>query len=167
MFLLKGFSVLFATAISLGTTAQVTELTPEQMMKLLPDEIKGFNPAEEFRSKQMKVGTITYTLCEKKFNLGERSIKFLLFDFSHADIMYQQAFRTWKDVHPVESDSIVLRAVAMDNCAGWESYRKRTGQSQIFLGICGRYFLNMTGEKVDLSDLKSVLSLVALNKFPK
>ena len=151
----------------MGASAQVVELKPEEMLKLLPDEIKGFDPTEAFISKQMKVGTITYTLCEKKFNLGDRSIKFLLFDFSHAEIMYQQAMRRWKEIHPVESDSIVLRAVAMDNCIGWESYRKQTGQSQIFLGICGRYFLTMAGEKVDLTDLKSVLRQVALDKFPK
>jgi hypothetical protein len=156
-----------ALTTSLRGAAQVADLRPEEMLKLLPSTIDGFSPTGKFRSKQMKVGTITYTLCEKKFNVGTRSIVLLLFDFSHADIMYKQAMKTWNEAHPVETDSIVLRAVALDNCTGWESYRKRTRQSQIFLGICGRYFLNMTGDQVALPELKLVFKDVALDKFPK
>lgn len=81
--------------------------------------------------------------------------------------MYSQAMRKWNNSDPVESDSLILRVVKMDNCSGWESYSKQSGTSQIFLGICDRFFLNLTGEKVELEKLKEVVKEFKLDKFPK
>ena len=81
--------------------------------------------------------------------------------------MYKQSMRTWNKVNPIESDSVVLRSVTMADCEGWESYLRHTNQSQIFIGICGRFFLNMTGDKVELADLKAVLDRVRIDQFPR
>ncbi|MFZ6002277.1 MAG: hypothetical protein ACOYW3_17320 [Bacteroidota bacterium] len=144
------------------------ELTPAEVLKLVPDKIKGFRADEDFKSKQMNVGTVSYSLCEKKFDGGgDKSIKILLFDFKNAPIMYSQAMRKWNNADPVESDSLILRVVTMDNCTGWEWYSKNSGTSQIFLGICDRFFLNMTGENVELDKLKDVVKEIKLDKFPK
>lgn len=165
--MMKSFLVFLFITMANGALAQSLELKPEEILKLLPDRIAGYSSNEEFVTKQMTIGKITYMLCEKKFERGGKSIKFLLFDFSNAEIMYTQAMSTWKEAKPIETDSIVMRAVAMDNYTGWESYRKRTGQSQIFLGICNRFFLSLTADNVDLPNLKSILTQVPIDKFPK
>lgn len=153
--------------ISYTTQAQVEELKSEEILKLLPSDIEGFRVTDEFKTRHIKIGTLTYTLCEKKFRKKDKYITLLLFDFAHAEIMYKQSMRTWNKVNPIESDSVVLRSVTMADCEGWESYLRHTNQSQIFIGICGRFFLNMTGDKVELADLKAVLDRVRIDQFPR
>ncbi len=164
---MKLLVTLFLATLAWNTHAQVAELKPNEILKLLPDKIDGFHPSEEFKSEQMKIGTITYTLCEKKFKAHEKLIQLLLFDFSHADIMYKQSVSKWNEMKPVETESEVMRAIEMDNSTGWQSYKKHTGESQISLGINGRYLLNVTGHHVDLATLQFVMSLIELKKFPK
>lgn len=152
---------------ALPILGQPKHLTPQEVAKLVPNEVKGFYAAEEFKSKQVDIGTISYALCEKNFNKGEKHIKILLFDFKDAPMMYTQAMRKWSSNDSVESDSLVLRVVALDNCTGWESYHKQSGTSQIFLGVCERFFLTLTGERVELDRLKEVVTEFQLTKFPK
>lgn len=164
---MKLFIILILATLTWSAPAQVAELKTDEILKLLPDKIDGFHPSEEFRSEQMKIGTITYTLCEKKFKAHEKLIQLLLFDFSHADIMYKQSVSKWNEMKPIETESEVKRAIEMDHCTGWGSYQKHTGESQISLGINGRYLLNITGHHIDLTTLQSILSLIELEKFPK
>lgn len=159
--------ILFSIICSSSAAWAQKELKPTEMLKLLPDYIKGYTPAEDFKSRQMKMGTLTYTLCEKKFIHKNQSIKILLFDFSNADVMYRQALKTWNQDGAIESDSIIMRSVALDHGKGWESYRKSSGKSEISLGISNRFFLNMSGENINLTDLQSVLGLIEMAKFPK
>lgn len=159
--------LLFVLPVYLPAVGQPKHLTPHEVAKLVPDEVKGFHAAEEFKSKQVDIGTISYALSEKSFNKGEKRIKILLFDFKDAPIMYTQAMRKWSNNDSIESDSLVLRVVALDNCTGWESYHKQTETSQIFLGVCERFFLTLTGEKVELDRLKEVVGEIQLAKFPK
>jgi hypothetical protein len=167
--MLKRLTLLFVVMVTVPAIGQdTTELSPQDVLKLVPDKIKGFRADEDFKSKQMHVGTVSYSLCEKNFDAGgTKSIKILLFDFKNAPIMYTQAMRKWNNADPVESDSLILRTVTMDNCSGWEWYSKQSGTSQIFLGICDRFFLNMTGDNVELEKLKEVVKTIDLKKFPK
>ncbi len=161
------YSLFLSLLISFAAHAQVAELKSEEILKLLPSEIDGYKVTDEFKTRHIKIGTLTYTLCEKKFRKKDKYITLLLFDFAHAEIMYKQSMSTWNKVRPVESDSVVLRSVAFANCEGWESYLRHTNQSQIFIGICGRFFMNMTGDKVGLEDLKAVLDRVPIDQFPR
>ncbi len=161
------YSLFLSIFLSFASQAQVAELKSEEILKLLPNEIDGYRATDEFKTRHIKIGTLTYTLCEKKFRKKDKYITLLLFDFAHAEIMYRQSMSTWKKINPVESDSVVLRSVSKADCEGWESYLRHTNQSQIFIGICGRFFLNMTGDKVDLADLKAVLDRVPIDQFPR
>ena len=115
----------------------------------------------------MQVGALTYSLCEKNFEAGNQSIKILLFDYKEAPIMYDQAMRGWNNLYPVESDSLIQRAVRMTNCTGWESYNKHQKTSLIILGICDRFFLTMTCQNVELETLQEIIQSFQLEKFPK
>jgi hypothetical protein len=161
--------LLALTLILLSSLAkgQSTHLTPQDVLRLIPDKIKGFYAEDEFKSRQMDVGTVSYSLCEKNFKQADKSIKILLFDFKDASIMYTQAMRKWNNAGPIESDSLILRTVTMANCSGWEWYNKDSGTSQIYLGVCDRFFLNLVGEKVELDKLKEVVKEIKLDKFPK
>lgn len=140
-------------------------LSPEKLSALIPARIKGFTP-EEAIGKQMKLGTLVYVIGERNFSAYKKSVKILLFDFKGAPIMYNQAMRRW-DNQEILSDSIVVRGLHVTDCSGWESYHRQTSTSQVFLGICDRYFLTITGTNVDLDVLKDILAQIKPEQFPK
>lgn len=161
-------SLLISSHLGNHVRAQdVVLLSPDKILKLVPKRIKGFQQIDDPKALEMKVGTITYTLCEKRFEDRKRTVKILLFDFKEAAIMYNQATRKWNHQAIVESDSLVERSVMIRNCAGWESFNKQNNTSQLFLGICDRFFLTLTGENIELAELRRILDQFPLEEFPK
>lgn len=141
-------------------------LEPDAISKLVPEKVKGFYEDGETKASLVKMGTLRYSLCERKFSKGKQKIKILLFDYKEASIMYKQAMRKW-NTEVVETDSLILRNVEMENCTGWESYNRQAGTAQIFLGICDRFFLMISAENMELYNLKEVASLFKFETFPK
>ncbi len=141
-------------------------LDPKDISKLLPTKIKGFYEDGDSKSSLIKLGDLRYSLSERKFSKGKQKIKFLIFDYKEATIMYKQAMRKWNNEYVV-TDSLILRSVTMYNCSGWESYNKHAGTSQIFLGVCDRFFLMLSGEEVALDQLEEAAALFDFTTFPK
>ena len=155
--------------ISLPGSSQPAEvLKAEEIVKLIPDYIKGYSLDGEAKAKLMALGTIRYSLTEKNFASGNKKIKVLLFDYKEASIMYNQATRKFNTFTPVETDSLILRSLTLTNCSGWESYNAQSKSSQILLGICDRFFLTVNGTNVPLEVLKQVVSNnIKFEDFPK
>lgn len=159
------FSLFLALLISEFSFAQRV-LNPEEIADLLPKKVKGFYDDGDSKSSLMKLGDIRYSLSERKFSKGKQKIKFLLFDYKEASIMYKQAMRKWNN-ELVDSDTLIFKNITMTNCTGWESYNKRSESSQIFLGICNRFFLMISGEYVSLDQLEETANLFDFATFPK
>jgi hypothetical protein len=147
--------------------AQNQVLSPEQMHQLVPHYIKGFQRSQELKGKLVKVGDLQYSVCEQSFTQANQQIRVLMFDFGHARIMYKQATKEWHNFSPILTDTITLQAIRMTNCSGWQSYKKNNNTSEIYLGICDRFFLTLTGEFVPLETLKSFLEDFHFDQFPK
>jgi hypothetical protein len=168
MHLIGSYSVVLLLIVPVQVYSQGDRvLTPEKIIALIPDRIKGFVQTEDPKARQTRLGDITYTLCEKKFGNGKRSIKILLFDYKEAPIMYNQVMREWGSRTLVDTDTLVFRSLIMQNCSGWESYNGNNKRSQIFLGICDRFFMMMTGENIDLEVLKRAFQEIPLKNFPE
>jgi hypothetical protein len=168
MVLARLFSILVLTLSSAVSYSQDNRaLSPEKILKLIPDKIKGLHAVDEPRARKTKLGNITYTLAEKHYRSGHHSIKILLFDYKEAPIMYNQTMREWSRHNTVETDTLIYRPFAMENCSGWETYSVQSKQSQIILGICDRFFMMMTGENTELTLLRRVLQDIPLSEFPK
>lgn len=143
-------------------------LSPEKILKLVPDKIKEFHLSDDPKSKLIKLGTLQYSMAEKNFSGSrKRSIKILLFDYKEAPIMYNQATRKWSTYTTIESDSLILRPTIMTDCTGWESYNVNRKNSQIMLGVCDRFFLTIEGTGVDLEALKKVVQGFKFETYPK
>jgi hypothetical protein len=168
MVLARLFSLLLLITGPLVLYGQDTHvLSPEKILKLIPDKIKGFKETDEPKARQTKLGNITYSLAEKHYHSGQHTIKILLFDYKEAPIMYNQAMKEWSSHATVDTDTLVFRSLAMNNCSGWESYNIHSKRSQIFLGICDRFFMMITGENTDLVILRRALQEIPLAEFPK
>jgi hypothetical protein len=136
------------------------------MMKLVPEKIKGFYVDGDAKSRLIQLGDISYSLAERSFSSNRKKIKILLFDYNNAEIQYKQATRKWKDLPPVETDTLSQQPLVLTNCEGWESYNKTNNTSQIFLGICNRFFLIISGDHVDMEMLHQVVNLFDMTSFP-
>ena len=154
--------MLFAGSYTQGQSV----LKPEEITKLVPSEFKGYYEDGDSKSSLIKMGNIRYSLCERRFSRTKQKIKILLFDYKEAPIMYKQAMRKWNN-EIIETDTLILRNIEKENCTGWESYNKRAGTAQIFLGICDRFFLMISGENVELTSLQDVLATFPFQTYPK
>lgn len=143
-------------------------LSPERIIKLIPNKIKEFHLSSDPHSKEIKLGTLRYSMAEKNFSASsKRSIKILLFDYKEAPIMYNQATRKWSTFTPNETDSIIQRPSVIGYCSGWESYNFIRKNSQIILGVNDRFFLTIEGTNVDLESLRKVVQGFKFETFPK
>jgi len=157
----------FLCLVTLTAQAQLT-LNETEIIRLLPENLmSGFTIQDRPKSKMMKVGNLTYSLAEKNFVLGKKMIKILLFDYSEASIMYSQATKKFVNVNEVESDSLVLRTLIIENGNGWEVDNSRNHSSQIQLGIFERFYLTMEGINVPLEELKEAFEMIRVEKFPR
>jgi hypothetical protein len=152
-----------------GAYAQTSgAMEAKEIIVLIPDKIiKGYNPSGSPHSKVMQVGTLTYSLAERKFSAGNKKIKILLFDYLKAPSMFTQATKKFSTYSPVVSDSLVFQSIVMTNGSGWETHNINSQNSQIRLGVCDRFFLIIEGENVHLDELRMVLHLLQLENFPR
>jgi len=160
---------LFFAYFSNGLSQAEDKILPaEKIIKLIPDKVKDYHQSTNPVSKVIKFGSIQYSMAEKNFEAGaSRSIKILLFDYQEAPVMYKQATRKFSTFTPIESDSVILRALTIPDCTGWESYYVQRKNSQIRIGICDRFFLTIEGTGVDLETLKLIVQSFKLETFPK
>lgn len=160
--------LVFHCTISVHAQSTGKVMSPEKIIKLIPERISEYSSASDAKSKMIQLGTLRYTMAERNFASSQkRSIKILLFDYAEAPIMYSQATRKWSTFTTVESDSVILRPAVVTDCIGWESYNFYRKNSQVLLGICDRFFLTVEGTNVELEFLKKVIEGFKFETFPK
>jgi hypothetical protein len=159
-------TLIFSSALISGFAQQGEVLSANKINKLVPGKIKGY-ALKESKSNQLKFGDITYSLCERIFIDGKKSVKILLFDYAAAPIMYTQAMQKWSQIQFVETDSILFRKINSPLFTGWESHTMQDNHSQLIMGIHDRFFLIISGEQLALAELKNVLPLFDFDKFPR
>lgn len=142
-------------------------LLPQQLLQLLPERLAGYTKKKESKSGQIKIGNLTYSLAEKTFNYGKRSVKVLLFDFNGAPIMYDQAMKPWQNAEEVVTDTIRQQRFVWEGYPGWESENTHSNTAQILVAVNNRFIMSIMGEKTVLSDIHEVLHGVDVSKFPR
>jgi hypothetical protein len=153
--------------LSLAVHAQRSKvLSAQQISKLLPSKIPGYYLKGIARSSEMKIGTLTYSLCERNFAKGKRQIRILLFDYIDAPIMYQQMIRNQSNMTPVENDSIIYKPMEIAGGKGWQSVNTQANESKLILGLYERYYLSIEGDNIDFTEVMNVFNQIDLKKFP-
>jgi hypothetical protein len=141
-------------------------LAPDDMIKLIPKKVEGFNLVDQHKGRTMKIGTLTYSMVERSFIKNKRKVTILLFDYNNAPIMYSQATGKWSNLPEVDTDTVSQRSFLLIENKGWEHYHKLNNSSQVLLGIKNRFYLIVSGEGVDLEALRTILALFPLAEFP-
>lgn len=159
-------SLIFITTLAVNAQQQKV-LSAQKITKLLPSKIPGYYLKGVARSSEMKIGTLTYSLCERNFASGKKQIRILLFDYIRAPIMYQQVMKNHSGITTVESDSIIYKPVEFSEAKGWESVNRKSNESKLVVGIRERYYLSIEGEHVDFQEILTIFDQIDLKKFPR
>lgn len=156
--------LLFLSSVAYGQKG--TPLSAQKIGKFMPAKIKGFATGE-VHGQTVKIGTMSYTICERVFtNHNKKEIKIMIFDYNQAPVMYNQGIQIAFHKEPVYSDSIISRALYVEQNTGWETEDLHSGTCQILLGINDRFILMINGTQVTLEDLAAVLRLIDTSLFP-
>jgi hypothetical protein len=142
-------------------------LSPKAITALVPKKITNYSAKGQPKSSKLKVGKLTYSLCQREFTNHQKHVQFLLFDYNGAEIMYGQAIRKWSEMVSIDSDTIFFQKTNDAGHSIFESYFARNNHSQIVMGINNRFFLTVSGNKIDLEELRSMIRLFEFEKFPK
>lgn len=136
------------------------------MMKPIPKHFEGYKSTDDDKGRELKIGTLTYSMAEKSFVKKKQKITLMLFDYINAPIMYYQATGKWNSQAGEENGTISQRAFSVNDNTGWEFYHKLTNTSQIALGINKRFYMVLNGTEVDLVVLHDLLAMISLSDFP-
>lgn len=128
-------------------------LQPGELIKLIPAQIPGFQPEGKPAGRMIRIGNISYSMVEHHFKNRNQKIRILLFDYNNALIMFNQALRQWntngQNQRPTPQDEGGLYR---------ELVHPTQNTAQIFMGVNGRFFLNISAEYTDIELLRSVLN---------
>jgi hypothetical protein len=168
--LCKSITILLLSSITLLLAAPVSAqraLSPEMIGKLVPSRIKGYYQNGTGKNSMITLGTIRYSIAERSFRSRTRTVKFLLFDYAEAPIMFNQAVRKWGEMKTISTDSLVYQPLAGTDSSAWESWSGKSQMAQIILGINKRFFVNVSSEKIPLEELRQLVQLMPFEKFPR
>lgn len=133
----------------------------------MPGKVKGFHVQSNSKSKEIQLGTLTYSVSEKSFAHGVQEIKFLVFDYNKASVMYNQSLDIWKAYPTIHSDSIMSEPIAIAGGVGWQSYQKKSGIGKIVLALHDRFILNINSQDVEPAALRAIFDQIPFADFPK
>lgn len=150
-----------------STVEDKEPLSTKAISALVPKKIENYSLKGDPKSSTLSVGRLTYSLCQRDFVSHKKHLQFLLFDYNNAEIMFNQTMRKWSEMKTVDTDSIYFQKTQSADRSLFESYFPHTNHSQIVMGINNRFFLTITGDKVELEELRALVKLIDLEKFPK
>lgn len=154
----------FFLLVLFSVNAQV--IHPEKLLTFVNDNIPKFR-LRDTRSNHLKLGDITYSMCQKEYTAGNKRIKILLFDFKEAQIMYTQATRGWLLFEALDSEVYNQRQITEEEYFGWETYHIPTNTARVYFGIKNRFMMTVETTNVDLESLREITDLLMLADFAR
>lgn len=141
-------------------------LTTDELLPYVNDKIPNYRSAQAPKASQIRIGDITYTMCQKEFREGKKRIKVLLFDFKEASIMYIQATRGWLLFESLASETYIQRPLSEEQYVGWETYNIPTKTAKIHLGIHDRFLMTIETTDVSPESLQEIIDHFMNEEFP-
>ncbi len=143
-----------------------TLLSPDELARLLPARLEGFNLIEQNKGRMIQIGTLTYSMTERGFSKSKRKVTILLFDYNNASIMYRQATGKWANQVSEDNEIRKQGPYPFESGEGWEHYDKIRNYSQLFLGVHGRFYIVLTGEGIGMEELYAICNQLNASSFP-
>jgi hypothetical protein len=137
----------------------------EELMKYLPDEIDGYKKGEP-DGASVNVPGSSYSSANADYtnDAGDR-VKVTIVDYNQAYGLYTGLTAMWAfsvDTPEEKSQGVKIS----DEIAGWEQFRKKSGEASLTLGVGYRFWVQVEAEKQkDTEWVKSVAKSMDLDKL--
>ncbi len=137
-----------------------------ELQKYLP-VIDGYTMSEPDGSSINMTG-MSYSNAEGRYkNSNGKKIKVTIIDYNQAFALYSTATAMWAMGLSVDTPTEKACAYKMDDkTMGWESYKKKSKQAAVTLGIGDRFWINVEAQDQENTDfVKEVAKSIDLSKL--
>ena len=119
----------------------------EELLKYLPKSIDGYQVNGEPKGASMDMQGMSYSSAEIEFkNENGDRIDIVLLDYNAAYNMYTMATTMWASGFKIDTSEEFAQSISFgDNINGWETYKKKSNDANIALGIGDRFLLTIDG----------------------
>ena len=152
----------FATkpsAITLEMSGDSMVLHHTVLQQYLPQSLSGYQ-AKVPEGATLNMGAISYSLSSITFvNNQNETIKITIIDYIAAAQIYEVATMAWSfDIDVDTPEEKASSITPSDNMAGWQSFKKKTGEATLVLGIANRFLLTVEAQnQVNTDKLISIV----------
>jgi hypothetical protein len=139
----------------------------EKLIQHLPTEISGYNRKEPTGSSVNMAG-MSYSNAEVRYeNENGNFIKITLIDYNQAYGVYQSATAMWALGMSIDSPEEKSNGIKInEEVAGWETFKKKSKNAALTLGIGYRFWLNIEANNQENTDfVKEVAKKVDMDKL--
>lgn len=137
----------------------------EDLMKYLPEEIDGYKKGEPDGASINMPGSSYSTANADYTNDKGESVKITIVDYNQAYAMYSGLTAMW--AFSVDTPEEKSQGVKIDDkVAGWEQFRKKSGDAVITLGVGYRFWVQVEADnQKDTEWVKTVAKSIDLDKL--
>lgn len=139
----------------------------EKLMEFLPEEIDGYKRKEPNGSSVNMAG-MSYSSVDARYEKEDGEyIKITIVDYNQAYGIYQSATAMWAMGMSIDTPTEKANGVKLnDEIAGWETFKKKSKEATLTLGVGYRFWLNIEANKQENTDfLKNVAKRIDLDKL--
>lgn len=138
----------------------------EELIKYLPETIVGYQINGEPKGASMDMQEMSYSSAEIEFKneKGDR-INITLLDYNAVYNMYTMATAMWASGFKIDTSEEIAQSIKMgDNINGWESFKKKSKDASVILGLGDRFLLTIEGNnQTDTKQLKEIAKSMKIN----
>ncbi len=134
-------------------------LNYKELIKYLPTSIDGYELNGEPTGSSIEVSGMSYSSAEVKFKSDNSSIHITLLDYNAAMSMYSMSTAMWATGLKIDTPEELAQSIKLDdNTSGWETIKKKSKQTSLFLGIGNRFLLTIEGSNQENTDLLKTIA---------
>jgi len=140
----------------------------EELINYLPTSISGYTAEAEPDGGTIEMQGASYSSANVSFknDKGER-IKVTLLDYNAAMAMYGMATAMWASGFKIDTkDELAQSYNINDKIAGWETFKKKSGNASVILGISNRFLLTVEADnQKNCDNVKSIAKSIDIDKL--
>lgn len=138
----------------------------EELMKFLPESVDGYEK-EEPKGESVDMNGMSFSSANVRFKKGNDDIDVTILDYNAAMSMYTMATAMWATGFKVDTSDELAQSVSInDNIHGWETYKKKSKDASLVLGVNDRFLITIEGDnQEDMGLLKDIAKSMDLKNL--
>jgi len=138
----------------------------EELMKFLPESVDGYEK-EEPKGESVDMNGMSFSSANVRFKKGNDDIDVTILDYNAAMSMYTMATAMWATGFKVDTSEEIAQSVSIDDdIHGWETFKKKSKNASLVLGVNNRFLVTIEGDnQEDLDLLKEIAESMDLKEL--